>query len=423
MTETANIYTLPSGLRLIHVPSQSPVAYCGIAIAAGTRDELPTEQGMAHFCEHMMFKGTAHRHAWHIINRMERVGGDLNAYTNKEETVVYSAFMKEDLPRAAELLFDVVFHSVYPQVEIDKEREVIVDEIESYNDSPADLIFDHFENIIYEGRDLGHDILGTADDVRRFTSAAAKAFTQRLYKPERMIFFVMGNYTFAYVKRIVKALSPDPSSMAGKGDAIPGEAPNPVNATPHPMLGEDSVERVSVECRSTHQAHVMIGCAAYGSKDDRRIALYFLNNLLGGPGMNSRLNIALRERRGLVYTVESTLTNYTDTSTWAIYFGCDAEDVDKCRRLVRKELDRLIEKPLTPPQFAAAMKQIKGQIGVACDNTENYILDTAKSFLHYNKFEGMNDTFHQLDKLTPQFLQQVAKEVFAPQNLTTLIFR
>ena len=211
--------------------------------------------------------------------------------------------------------------------------------------------------------------------------------------------------------------------MAGKGDAIPGEAPNPVNATPLPMTGEDSVERVSVECRSTHQAHVMIGCAAYGSKDDRRIALYFLNNLLGGPGMNSRLNIALRERRGLVYTVESTLTNYTDTSTWAIYFGCDAEDVDKCRRLVRKELDRLIEKPLTPPQFAAAMKQIKGQIGVACDNTENYILDTAKSFLHYNKFEGMNDTFHQLDKLTPQFLQQVAKEVFAPQNLTTLIFR
>lgn len=422
MTESVNIYTLPSGLRLIHVPSQSPVAYCGIAIDAGTRDELPTEQGMAHFCEHMLFKGTAHRHAWHIINRMERVGGDLNAYTNKEETVVYSAFMKEDLPRAAELLFDVVFHSVYPQVEIDKEREVIVDEIESYNDSPADLIFDHFENIIYEGRDLGHDILGTADDVRRFTSADAQAFTQRLYKPDQMIFFVMGNYNFTYVKRTVQRCAAIVSSVA---KILPQmEQAEGVNASSLACGNTIATnERVFTEYRSTHQAHVMIGCAAYGSKDDRRIALYFLNNLLGGPGMNSRLNIALRERRGLVYTVESTLTNYTDTSTWAIYFGCDAEDVDKCRRLVRKELDRLMEKPLTQQQFAAAMKQIKGQIGVACDNTENYILDTAKSFLHYNKFEGMNDTFHQLDKLTPQFLQQVAQEVFAPQNLTTLIFR
>ena len=428
MTETANIYTLPSGLRLIHVPSQSPVAYCGIAIDAGTRDELPTEQGMAHFCEHMLFKGTAHRHAWHIINRMERVGGDLNAYTNKEETVVYSAFMKEDLPRAAELLFDVVFHSVYPQIEIDKEREVIVDEIESYNDSPADLIFDHFENIIYEGRDLGHDILGTADDVRRFTSADAQAFTRRLYKPERMIFFVLGDYDFKYVKRTLKALtealSPAPSPVMGRGEQVTGLKETTRMASPPNRGGGVGGEGLLfIEHRSTHQAHVMIGCAAYGSKDDRRIALYFLNNLLGGPGMNSRLNIALRERRGLVYTVESTLTNYTDTSTWAIYFGCDAEDVEKCRRLVRKELDRLMQMPLTAQQFAAAMKQIKGQIGVACDNSENYILDTAKSFLHYNKFEGMNDTYQQLDKLTPQFLQQVACEVFAPQNLTTLIFQ
>ena len=192
---------------------------------------------------------------------------------------------------------------------------------------------------------------------------------------------------------------------------------------PHYGGGTGGEGPLFIEDRATHQAHVMIGCAAYGAKDDRRIALYFLNNLLGGPGMNSRLNIALREQRGLVYTVESSLTNYTDTSTWAIYFGCDAEDVERCRRLVRKELDRLINQPLTQAQFAAAMKQIKGQIGVACDNSENYILDTAKAFLHYNKFEGMNDTFRQLDKLTPQFLQQVATEVFAPENLTTLIFR
>lgn len=181
--------------------------------------------------------------------------------------------------------------------------------------------------------------------------------------------------------------------------------------------------RTIIEDRGTHQAHVMIGRAAYGSKDDRRIALYFLNNILGGPGMNSRLNIALRERRGLVYTVESSLTNYTDTSTWAIYFGCDPEDVDKCCKIVRRELDKLMESPLSQSQFNAAMKQIKGQIGVACDNFENYALDTAKSFLHYNKFEGVEDTYVHLDKLTPEKLQEVAKDIFNDETLTTLIFK
>lgn len=191
-------------MRVIHVPSPTNVAYFGISIDAGTRDELPTEQGMAHFCEHMMFKGTTSRKACHIIKRMESVGGDLNAYTNKEETVVYSAFMKDHLSRAVELIFDVVQHSIYPQHEIDKESEVIVDEIELYNDSPAELIFDRFENIIYEGKDLGHDILGKAEDVRRFTSADAKAFTTRLYKPERMVAFVMGDYDFKYVEKTIR---------------------------------------------------------------------------------------------------------------------------------------------------------------------------------------------------------------------------
>lgn len=200
----ACLFTLPNGMRAIFVPSPTSVGYCGISIDAGTRDELPTEQGMAHFCEHMMFKGTDHRHASHIIRRMESVGGDLNAYTNKEETVVYAAFMKEHLPRAVELIFDVVFNSTYPQHEIDKECEVIVDEIESYNDSPADLIFDRFENLIYEGTDLAHDILGKAEDVRRFTTKDAKAFTERLYKPDKMVFFIMGNYDLSFIKKTVK---------------------------------------------------------------------------------------------------------------------------------------------------------------------------------------------------------------------------
>ncbi len=446
MKETANIFTLPNGMRVIHIPSPTSVAYCGISIDAGTRDELETEQGMAHFCEHMMFKGTVHRRASHIIKRMEGVGGDLNAYTNKEETVVYSAFMKEHLSRAVELLFDVVFNSTYPQHEIDKECEVIVDEIESYNDSPADLIFDRFENIIYEGKDLGHDILGKAEDVRRFRSEDAKAFTKRLYTAEKMVMFVMGDYRWEKVKKMVeKAVMRE----EGKGDLRQNRRELWLEKADEEMVrgvegeevrgGEISEERLEVSeerlevsevkrrkvvCdMGTHQAHVMIGRAAYGSKNDKRIALYFLNNILGGPGMNSRLNVALREKRGLVYTVESSLTNYTDTSTWAIYFGCDVEDVDKCCKIVRKELDKLMEKPLSKAQFDAALKQTKGQIGVACDNFENYILDTAKAFLHYNKFEGVEDTYVHLDKLTPELLQEVAREIFDEEGLTTLVFK
>lgn len=206
MKEKANIHQFDNGLRLIHIASPTNVAYCGISIDAGTRDEDSGEEGMAHFCEHMMFKGTEKRKAWHIINRMETVGGDLNAYTNKEETVIYSAFMKEHFERAAELIFDIVFHSTYPQHEIDKESEVIVDEIESYNDSPSELIFDHFENIIYNGTDLGHDILGTAENVRGFKTEDALRFTQRLYKPEKMIFFVLGDIQFEKIKKNVGRL-------------------------------------------------------------------------------------------------------------------------------------------------------------------------------------------------------------------------
>lgn len=410
MGEEAKTYRFENGLRLMQIPSPTQVAYCGISIDAGTRDEEPGEEGMAHFCEHMMFKGTTQRKAWHIINRMEAVGGDLNAYTNKEETVVYAAFMKEHLERATELIFDIVFNSTFPQHEIDKECEVIVDEIESYNDTPADLIFDRFEDIIYEGNSLGHDILGTAENVRRFRTEDALRFVRRQYRPEKMVFFVLGDVEFEKVKKMVGRRLKDLESI------------NPIE----PVRPASPIKRNAgtfTEERGTHQAHVMIGRAAYGSEDDKRIALYFLNNILGGPGMNSKLNIALREHKGLVYTVESSLTNYTDTSTWAIYFGCDEEDVERCLRTVRQELDKLMNEPLTERQFSGALKQIKGQIGVACDNFENYALDMAKAYLHYNKVEGRKDTIEHLEKMTPQLLQEVAREVFDEQGLTTLIFR
>lgn len=425
-TEQASMLTFPCGMRLIHVQSPTNVAYCGVSIDAGTRDERCGEYGMAHFCEHLMFKGTRRRRAWHILNRMESVGGDLNAYTNKEETVVYSAFMKEHLARAVDLILDIVFNSTFPQQEIEKERDVIIEEIESYNDTPSELIFDIFENIVHRDTDLGHDILGTADSVRSFSSEDALRFVRRLYCPERMVLFVLGNYDFAYVRRVAeRALSvvlpsSDNSRMAADlmtpAELIVPETSLECNRCDH--LGE-----VYTMHQSTHQAHVMMGTRAFGSNDDRRIALYLLNNILGGPGMNSRLNLALREHRGLVYTVESSLVNYTDTSTFAIYFGCDIDDVDCCLRLVRRELDRLMQQPLSASQFRAAIRQIKGQIAVSCDNFENYALDTAKSYLHYNKFEGVEDTFSHLDLLTPEQLQSVAQELFSADKMKTLIIR
>lgn len=408
--EQVKTYTLPNGLRVIHMMSPTQVAYCGIAVDAGSRDERSGEYGLAHFCEHLMFKGTTRRRSWHILNRMESVGGDLNAYTNKEETVFYAAFMRQHLIRATELIADIVFNSTFPQQEIDKECEVIVEEIESFNDSPADLIFDEFENLIYANHSLGHDILGTKDAVRSYKTADSIRFFQRMYKPERMVFFVYGNYSEQEVKRCFRYLTTVQASAGDTRRQVEDFGPRQVGARQEKQM-------------DTHQAHVMMGCRAYPSDDQRRIALYFLNNLIGGPGMNSLLNIALREKRGWVYTVESILTNYTDTSTFSVYFGCEPEHVDKCIRIVHQVLRRLADTPLSERQFGAAMKQIKGQIGVACDNFENFALDITKSFLHYNKVEGVNDTFRHLEQLTPQLLQSVAQDLFTESNLSILIFR
>lgn len=400
-------HTLSNGLRIIHAQNQSAVAYCGYAIDAGTRDEEENEQGMAHFVEHLIFKGTQKRHSWHILNRMEHVGGDLNAYTNKEETVVYSAFLVEHFPRAVELLTDIVFHSTYPQAEIDKEVEVIIDEIQSYEDTPSELIFDDFEELVFPNHPLGRNILGKPELLRQFKSEDALRFTNRFYRPDNMVFFVQGNVDFKRVVRLLeKAVSDIPAAITERHRIKP-ELYIPQNKTIH---------------RDTHQAHVMIGCRSYDTHDKKRTALYLLNNILGGPGMNSRLNVALRERSGLVYNVEANLTSYTDTGLFSIYFGTDQEDVKRCIRLVHKELKRLREKPLSSTQLTTAQKQIIGQIGVAADNFENNALNMAKTYLHYNKYEEPQEVYKRIQSLTPQDLWEVANEMFCEENLSTLIY-
>ena len=413
-----NTYTLDNGLRIIHLPSDSKVVYCGYQINAGTRDEEPGEKGLAHFCEHVTFKGTERRKAWHILNCLESVGGDLNAYTNKEGTVYYAAILKEHIARAVDLLSDIVFHSTYPQQEIDKEVEVICDEIESYNDSPAELIYDEFENILFKGNSLGHNILGTAEQVRQFTTEDALRFTRKLYRPDNAVFFAYGDIDF---KKLVTLLK---RSVGSEELRVKNEEFN--SREEERMKGEESNspkgQTIAME-KHTHQAHVMIGTQAYDVHDDRRMPLYLLNNILGGPGMNAKLNLALREHNGLVYTVESTMVAYGDTGTWSIYFGCDEHDVKRCLRLVRKELDKFMEKPLSDAQLRAAKKQIKGQIGVACDNRENFALDFGKSFLHYGWEKNVDRLYEQVDAITAQQMQAVAQELFDEHRLTTLIFK
>ena len=445
-----NTYTLDNGLRIIHLPSDSQVVYCGYQINAGTRNEEPGEEGLAHFCEHVTFKGTERRKAWHILNCLESVGGDLNAYTNKEGTVYYSAILKEHIARAVDLLSDIVFHSVYPQAEIDKEVEVICDEIESYNDSPAELIYDEFENILFKGSPLGHNILGTAEQVRRFTTEDALRFTRKLYRPDNAIFFAYGDIDFKkLVKLIQKALGECPKGreLACSADCKSAETPTKERIAEETPTGETPTEEMEagdanhkvqsskfnvqskvagqtiVMLKNTHQAHVMIGTRAYDVNDDRRMPLYLLNNMLGGPGMNAKLNLALREHNGLVYTVESTMVAYGDTGTWSIYFGCDEHDVKRCLRLVRKELDKFMQKPLSDAQLKAAKKQIKGQIGVACDNRENFALDFGKSFLHYGWEKNVDRLYEQVDEITAAQIQAVAQELFDKDRLTTLIFK
>lgn len=445
-----NTYTLDNGLRIIHLPSDSQVVYCGYQINAGTRNEKPGEEGLAHFCEHVTFKGTERRKAWHILNCLESVGGDLNAYTNKEGTVYYSAILKEHIARAVDLLSDIVFHSVYPQAEIDKEVEVICDEIESYNDSPAELIYDEFENILFKGSPLGHNILGTAEQVRAFKTEDALRFTQKLYRPDNAIFFAYGDIDFKkLVKLIQKALGECPKGreLACSADCKSAETPTEERIAEETPTGETPTEEMEagdanhkvqsskfnvqskvagqtiVMQKNTHQAHVMIGTQAYDVNDDRRMPLYLLNNMLGGPGMNAKLNLALREHNGLVYTVESTMVAYGDTGTWSIYFGCDEHDVKRCLRLVRKELDKFMLKPLSDAQLKAAKKQIKGQIGVACDNRENFALDFGKSFLHYGWEKNVDRLYEQVDEITAAQIQAVAQELFDKDRLTTLIFK
>lgn len=401
--------TLPSGLRIICAPSPTDVVYCGIAVDSGTRDEGSEETGIAHFTEHLTFKGTQRRKAWHIINRMENVGGDLNAYTGKEETVYYCTFPREHFSRAIDLLMDIVLHSTYPQHEMEKEVEVVVDEIESYNDSPSELIYDDFEALLFPQHPLGRNILGNAERLRQMRTCDIQRYVSRQYRLDRMVLFLYGNVS---MKEILRCVNKADLGRESTDNPLPRIAPRVFTLHSEPIIIR----------KETHLAHVMMGCRCYGGNDSRHLRLYVLNNLLGGPGMSSRLNLALREHNGLVYNVESNIASYTDAGIWSVYFGCDAGNVEKCRKLVNRELQRLVDAPLSERTLAALKKQLKGQIRISYDSFEGVAIGMGKRYLHYGNIQTQESLCEKIDALTSTQLWETAKEILCPERLTTLVY-
>ena len=399
--------TLPNGLRIIHIPCDSSVSYCGFAVDCGSRDESSVQEGMAHFVEHMIFKGTARHRSSYIINRMESVGGELNAYTSKEETFVYSIFMEDNFIRACELLCDLVLHSSFPTAEIQKETDVILDEISSYEDNPPELIFDVFENLLFAGHPLGHNILGTEESLLSFSSLDGQEFLHRWYHPDNMIFFSSGRTDFKKIRRTLeKFFHAEFPAWKANSRTIP--------------VSHQSFN--TTQKRETHQAHVLIGNRAYNMYDDSRSALALLTNIIGGPGMNSRLNLKLREKKGLVYNVEANYTPYTDTGVFSIYFGTDSQKTSNCIELVHNELKRLRETALTATQLEAAKKQIRGQIGVSSDNRENIVMAMAKSFLHYNHYDSTQEVFERIERISSADILKAANDIFDESSLSSLIY-
>ena len=401
-------YTLSNGLRIIHKPDNTAVTYCGLVINTGSRDELENEQGMAHFIEHMLFKGTEKRRSGHIINRLENVGGELNAYTSKEETVVYAIVLNEYFDRAMELVFDIAFHSTFPQKEIEKEVVIIIDEIQSYNDSPSELIFDDFEEMIFAHHPIGHNILGKPELLEQYTTTDAVSFVRKHYKPEEMVFFVLGDLNFNQLIR-----------MGEKYLKTENHIKDPIVRT-----SPTSYQPVRKEIdKNTHQVHFMMGNRCYDLYHPDRLGMYLLNNILGGPGMNSLLNLSLREKHGLVYNVESNYQPFTDTGMWSVYFGCDTENAARCEQLVLAELQKLCDQPLSENALKKYKLQLMGQMAISSEQKENFALSLGKSYMRYGKIEDMETVKKRIEAITAEKLQAIAVEMFDPKDLSVLIYR
>lgn len=401
--EDYRIDTLPSGLRVIHVRRPGVAEFFGTATRVGSRDERPEHYGLAHFVEHTIFKGTTARRAGHILNRMEAVGGELNAYTTKEKTVVYSAFPAGNAARAIELIGDLVSHSVFPDRELDKEREVVADEIASYLDTPSEAIFDDFEDKIFAGTGLGHNILGTAETIRNFSSDTCREFMSRYYSTRNMVVFYSGGESADRILRLVEKHFAD----------LPCHEMIHTQADFRDIPHFSDIRRIGL-----HQAHTIIGARTEGLFGSGSYPMALLTNMLGGPGMNSMLNVELRERRGLVYTVEASTTLYSDTGLFAVYFGCDEADTARCARMVRSRISALADAPLSERQLSARITQYIGQMMMARANHEQAALAMARGMLYHGHVRTMAEIAERIRAVTPDDIVRCAQRIVDSDMLT-----
>lgn len=402
------IFKLSNGLRVIHLEDPNArTIHCGFIINAGSRDECEDEHGLAHLIEHCLFKGTGRRKAYHILTRLDSVGGEINAYTTKEETCVYASAMKEHFNRASELLFDIVFSPRFPSKEIIKEVSVINDEINSYKDDPGEMVMDEFEERLFPGHPLGRSILGTEKNLGRMDRDALLAFVDRLYSTDQIVFACVGNVSRKRVMQFVERVL----------EQVPAKKRlNAIRSTP--VAGQfEQVKRTDV-----HQVHAIVGSATVGLNDERRRSMILLNNILGGPALNSRLNLNIRERKGYCYSIESNFNPYVDVGLFEIYFGTDMRHFSRTLKLIRQEMNTLVEQHLTPRSLALAKKQLIGQIALAQENRASLMLSLGKSLLHFDRVDTFAEMEEDLMSITEADLQELASEVFAPERLSTLAY-
>lgn len=404
--EEFSTYTLSNGIRCIHRQAKGSVAHCALVVGAGTRDEAAGEFGLAHFTEHGLFKGTAKRKAWQVNCRLENLGGELNAFTTKEDTTLHATVLRSDFTKAVELLGDVLFCSTFPDRELEREKEVIYDEINTYKDAPAELIYDTFEDLIFASSELGHNILGRKANIARFTSETVQRFVARCYTTDQIIFSSIGNFSVKVARAAAERYLGDYTATTRQYSRQKSLRSAPFNQTIH---------------RHTHQAHCIIGCPAYDQQDEKRLALALLINRLGGPCANSLLGMELRERHGLSYNIEASYTPYSDTGVVAIYFSSEHSHRDDCIELIHKQLKQLQTTPFTARQLAMAKRQFIAQMAISSETKENYMLSAGKSLLSHDGIDTLDALYQKIRGVKASELQEVAEECFS--ELSTLIYR
>ncbi len=399
-------YTLPNGIRGIHRQVRSGVTHCALVVNSGSRDERPSEYGIAHFTEHALFKGTERRKAYQVNCRLENLGGELNAYTTKEDTTLHATTLRHDFSRAVELISDVIFRSTYPEKELRKEREVIADEINTYKDSPSERIYDDFEDMIFAGSELGHNILGSKASIQRISTAEIKSFVGRTYTTDQMVFSSIGNFSAKSAQAVAERYLSDFQPTKREYQRIV------------PAVYEAFDRRIS---RHTHQSHGIIGTRGYGITDERRLPLALLVNVLGGPSANSLLNLLLREKYGLSYNVEASYTPYSDSGIVGIYFSSDHANTEQCIELIEEEIARLRGELITPRRLQVAKRQFVAQMAISMESNEGYMLGAGKSFLLYKDIDTLEEAYKKVMAITAEQIMEVAKDSFA--NLSRLIYK